>query len=217
MGDQLGEGRLDPRHQSATPREIRLHPSSGRARRVTHTLWNRIRTNRGRCLHRRQPGASCFRTAPLAVSRARPRIASHGMLISVGSCISVSAANESHRPRKGSPGSLPGYRMAALHNQPIDFHQQFGLQKAHIVHHRLIRVEGLPRSDIRVAEKLSQCTMLVHQLVKPIEITAQTLLDHPITRIRHISIPGRPTLRWTPGRTCSSSSANSQRRNRSSA
>ena len=67
--------------------------------------------------------------------------------------------------------------MAALHDQLVYFNQQFRAHEGDIVDDRLqlvlVFVPGF-----RVAEELPQCLVLVHQLMQPVIITAQTLLDH---------------------------------------
>ena len=67
--------------------------------------------------------------------------------------------------------------MAALHDQLVHFNQQFRAHEGDIVHDRLqlvlVFVPGF-----RMAKKLPQRQVLVYQLMQPVIITAQTLLDH---------------------------------------
>ncbi len=67
--------------------------------------------------------------------------------------------------------------MAALHDQLVHFNQQFGTEEGDIVHHVLQLVLVLV-PGFRVAEELPQRLVLVHQLMQPVIITTQTLLDH---------------------------------------
>ena len=67
--------------------------------------------------------------------------------------------------------------MAALHDQLVHFGQQFRAHEGDIVHDRLQLVLVVV-PGFRVAEELSQCLVLVHQLMEAIKVAAQTLLDH---------------------------------------
>ena len=66
--------------------------------------------------------------------------------------------------------------MAALHDQLIHLHQQLRAQKARVVHQRLVLVSMLI-PDLPMPKEPAQRPVLVDQLVEPVEIAAQPLLD----------------------------------------
>ena len=80
-------------------------------------------------------------------------------------------------PAQGHARLFSCDRMAALHDQLVDLYQQFGTQKAHIVHQCLVLV-AMFVPNVRMAQEPTQRPVLVHQFVQPVEIAAKTLLDN---------------------------------------
>ncbi len=80
-------------------------------------------------------------------------------------------------PAQGRARLFSRDRMAALHDQMVDPDKKSGAQEAHVVHQRLA-VAALLVPDVRMAEEPAQRLVLVRQLVEPVEVAAQPLLDH---------------------------------------
>ncbi len=69
-------------------------------------------------------------------------------------------------------------RMAAFHHQSAHRRQQLRRQQAHVVDHRLVLVVAL-LPEIAVPQKRTQRPVMVGQIVKPVEVAAETLFHHP--------------------------------------
>ena len=68
-------------------------------------------------------------------------------------------------------------RMAALHDQLVDLPKQLRGQQAHIVYQCLIVVAFFV-PNVGMTKKLAQSHVLVRQLMQPIKVAAQALVDH---------------------------------------
>ena len=74
--------------------------------------------------------------------------------------------------------------VAALHHQAPNRRQQLGRQQGHIVDHRLVLVTRLV-IEIPVAQETTYRRVMVRQVVKTVEVAAQSLLQHP----QHQNLP----------------------------
>ena len=177
MCDQIPQGSPPHARQARGQRPRYASTCSGRARRVTRTLWNNRRTSRVRCFHWRQPRTPALRRR----TAHRPDQAAHRVpqKTDIRRIVNVGLDHEAvTAPDQGRARLFSRDRMAALHNQIIDRNKQFGAQKAHIVHQPLVAV-AIIVPDIPMAKEAAQRLVLVHKLVETVEIAAQTLLDHP--------------------------------------
>ena len=72
----------------------------------------------------------------------------------------------------------------ALHHQASHRRQQLGRQQRHVVDHRLVLVTRLV-IEIPVAQETTYRCVMVRQVVKTVEVAAQSLLQHP----QHQNLP----------------------------
>ncbi len=82
-----------------------------------------------------------------------------------------------HAPLQRRTRLLSGHPVAALRHQTTDLAQQLRTQQLHVVHHGLEVVLLLAR-NARMPQEPAQRPVLVHQLVNPVVVAAETLLDH---------------------------------------
>ena len=115
-------------------------------------------------------------------------------------------------PGQGRARLFSRDRMAALHDQAVDLRQQLRVRELHIVHYIPVFVV-LPVPNIRVFGELPDRVVVVPGSCKRSKSQPRPCFMTPITGMRHISMPGRPTRLSVPGRMCLSKSANRRDRN----
>ena len=80
-------------------------------------------------------------------------------------------------PAQGLARLFAHDRMAALHDQLVDLPKQLRGQQVHIVYQCLIVVASFV-PGVGMTKKLAYSHVLVRQLMQPIKVAAQALLDH---------------------------------------
>ena len=110
-----------------------------------------------------------------------------------------------HHERVTPPAQPPARlfsrdRVAALHHQSPHLHKQFRPHQRHVVD-CLKLAASCRRSRCGPAEPAPSRDGSL-EIVQAVGNRNPPCLRTPKTRIRHISIPGRPTPRWVPGRMC---------------
>ena len=80
-------------------------------------------------------------------------------------------------PAQGRARLFAHDRMAAFHDQLVDLPKQLRGQQVQIVYQCLIVVASFV-PDVGMTQKLAYSHVLVRQLMQPIKVAAQALLDH---------------------------------------
>ncbi len=172
---QIRKVRLRARGKLEAAREIRLHMLRTRPPRRPHPVEQP--PDRARQVFPLAPaaGAALLRRAARLPEQAAHRVPQE---TDIRRIVDVGLGHEGVAPPgQRRAGLFSRGRMAALHHQTVHRRQKLRTQKAHIVRQRLALVAMLV-PYLRVAKELAQRHVLVHQLMEPVEIAAQTLLDH---------------------------------------